>query len=186
MIGGALYPLTLWLLSATVAPLQLSAPAWPTGRQWLLAVTGYLALASMEELGFRAYALRTLVAAIGRWKAQLVVAVAFGLTHVAYGWAWSTVLLGVMPSGLLFGAVALRRGGLGSAVGVHAGINLAQWVLGAKPTPGVWTLDADPAQAARLASSAPFIAAAVTLLAAALVWWWPLTWRQAAPGASAA
>lgn len=178
LAGGAVYPMTLWLVSTLITPLRLSAPMWPRDSRWLVVVASTLALACMEELGFRGYALRTLVTAIGRWKAQAVIAVAFGLTHVAYGWSWSTVALGVVPSGLLFGAVALR-GGLARAIGVHAAVNLSQWALGAKETPGIWTLDADPAQTVQLANWAPILAAAVTLLAAGVVWLWPAeTLRQ--------
>jgi len=122
---------------------------------------------------------------MGRWWAQVVDAVAFGLVHVAYGWPWSAVALGVIPGGLLFGAVALRSG-LAGAIGVHAAVNFAQWVLGAKASPGLWTLAADPTDAARLASSAPFIGAAVMLVAAGAVWMWPRTWRRPAPGSAAA
>ncbi len=171
--GVALYLLTLAIISVAAGPLQHSAPAWPSASRWLVVVASYLALASMEELGFRAYALRTLVPAIGRWKAQLLIAVAFGLTHIAFGWPWTRVVMGVIPSGLLFGALALRRGGLALAIGVHAALNLAQWIVGEKETPGVWTLTVDPAHTARLAGTAPLIATAVVLVAAALVWWWP-------------
>lgn len=174
LVGGcALYALTLGVIALTVAPLRLSAPTWPSVSQWALVLSSYLALSCMEELGFRAYALRTLVPAIGRVSAQLTIAVLFGLSHIAYGWTWSTVVMGVIPSGLLFGAAALRRGGLALAIGVHAGLNLAQWIVGEKGSAGVFTIGADAEHTARLASSAPVVATTVTLLAAAIVWWWP-------------
>jgi uncharacterized protein len=177
LAGGAVYPLTLWLISRVITPLHLSAPTWPSVGEWVLTLASLLALACMEELGFRAYALRTLVPAIGRGRAQLAIAAAFGLTHLAYGWPWSAVLPGVIPSGLLFGAVAISRGGLAGAIGVHVAVNLAQWVLGAKATPGVWAVHADPAETARLASSAPLLAAVVTLLVTGLVWLDPVAPR---------
>lgn len=165
--------MTLGVIALTVAPLRLSDPTWPSISRWALVLSSYLALSCMEELGFRAYVLRTLVPAVGRVSAQLAIAALFGLTHIAYGWTWSTVLMGVIPSGLLFGAAALRRGGLALAIGVHAGLNVARWIFGEKGSPGVFTIAADAEHTARLASTAPLVATTLTLLAAAIVWWWP-------------
>lgn len=171
--GVAVYALALLIISVALGPLRLAAPTWPGAARWASMLVSYLALSCMEELGFRAYALRTLVPAVGRWAGQIVIAVLFGLSHLAYGWSFSSIFMGVIPSGLLFGAVAMRRGGLALAIGVHAGVNLAQWIVGEKGSPGVWTIGADPAATARLASNAPWLATCVTLSAAVVVWCWP-------------
>lgn len=174
LVGGVvLYALALATISFTFGPLTLSTPTWPSAARWLLIVVSYLALSCMEELGFRTYALRTLVPAVGRWTAQGVIAVAFGLSHLAYGWSLSSIVMGVIPSGLLFGAAAMRRGGLALAIGVHAGVNLAQWIVGEKSTPGVWTIGADAAATARLSTGAPWVATSVMLLATVAAWCWP-------------
>lgn len=54
-------------------------------------------------VGFRAYPLWTLVGALGIWWAQGVVAVAFALVHILYGWSMSPVLLGVFPKEQYYG-----------------------------------------------------------------------------------
>lgn len=172
-IGVATYACALLLISVGLGPLTWSAPAWPSPGHGLLVVASFLMLSCMEELGFRAYMLRTLSSALGVWPAQALVAVAFGLTHVAYGWPLRTVVMGVIPSALLFGAAAWRSQGLALPIGVHAGVNLAQWLVGEKESAGVWTLSAAPEHTARLASGAPWVATAVTLLTATVVWTWP-------------
>jgi hypothetical protein len=172
-LGAGVYALTLAVISLSIGPLRFTPPTWPSPARWTLAVVSYLALSSMEELGFRGYVLRTLVPAVGAWPAQLAVAVTFGLTHIAYGWTWTTVVMGVIPSALLFGAVALRSGGLAMPVGVHAALNLAQWVVGEKDTAGVWTISASAEHTARLTTAGPVVATAMMLLAVVLVSWWP-------------
>jgi membrane protease YdiL (CAAX protease family) len=170
-IGVTVYAATLAIISSTVGPIQLTASTRPTASAWTLTLASYLALSCMEELGFRAYALRTLVPAVGAWRAQLGLALAFGASHLLFGWSWSTIVLGVIPSALLFGVVALRSGGLAMPIGLHAALNVAQWLVGAKDVPGIWTISADSAHTARLSTFAPWIGAGVTLLAAVVLAW---------------
>lgn len=172
-IGLVVYGATMVLISLTLGPIQLSAPHWPTAATWVVNLVSYLALSSMEELGFRGYALHTLARAIGVWPAQLGIALAFGASHLLFGWAWPTIMLGVIPSALLFGVVALRSGGLAMPIGLHAALNLAQWMVGEKDTAGIWTLAVEPTYTARLTTYAPFVGMGVTLLAAILIARWP-------------
>lgn len=171
--GIAVYAATVAVVSLTLGPIRLSASTPPSATTWVVTIASCLALSCMEELGFRAYALRTLVPAVGLWPAQVSIAVAFGLAHLVFGWPWPTVVMGVVPSALLFGVVAIRSGGLAMPIGLHAALNVAYWMAGAKPTPGVWTLSADPAHTERLATFSPFMGAAMTLLAALLIARWP-------------
>lgn len=180
VVGVVVYGVTMALLSFTLGPIDLVANARPSATTWLVVVASFLALATMEELGFRGYPLRTLIASVGVWPAQFAIAVAFGLSHRAFGWAWWPILVGVIPSALLFGAVAVRSGGLAMPIGVHAALNVAQWMVGAKSTPGVWTLRVDPAHAARMTDLAPFVGMAVTLLAATVIARWPTRTRVGA------
>jgi membrane protease YdiL (CAAX protease family) len=176
-IGFCVYAATLAPISLTVGPLRFIGSVRPTPSVWMVTLASYVALSCMEELGFRAYALRTLVPAVGAWRAQLGLALAFGATHLLFGWSWSTIALGVIPSALLFGVAALRSGGLAMPIGLHAALNLAQWIVGAKEVPGVWTLSAAPEHTARLGTFAPWIAAGVTLLAAVVLARWPTRTR---------
>jgi membrane protease YdiL (CAAX protease family) len=181
-IGAVVYATTLGVLSLGLGPLVFSAAAWPQATGWLRVVTSFLALACMEELGFRAYALRTLTGALGPHVAQVVIAVAFGLSHRLFGWGWLPIAVGVIPSALLFGALAIRSGGLAMPIGVHAALNVAQWMVGEKDHPGIWTLDVAPAHAARMTTFAPYIGLSVTLLAALVVARWPTRTQARADG----
>ena len=184
-IGGAVYAATMALASVALGPIHFTAPIWPSVSVWAVTLASYLTLACMEELGFRAYALRMLVRAIGPWRAQCSIALAFGASHLLFGWSWSAILLGVIPSALLFGVVALRSGGLAMPIGLHATLNIAQWMVGEKSARGIWTLSVDPVHAARLTTYAPLIGMGVTLLAALVIARWPTRERPApldAPG----
>lgn len=138
----------------------------------IVVVLTIFALSLMEELGFRGYPLFTLEERYGVWRSQLIVATAFGLVHIAYGWAWPSVVLGVMPAALLFGMSAAASRGLAMPVGVHAGVNLAQWALGEKEEPGLWTIVVSDEAAGVVGSISTWISVGVVLGAAAGFWLW--------------
>jgi membrane protease YdiL (CAAX protease family) len=172
VLGLIVYAATLLTISATVGPLTFTAVSPPPAGTVVLLVCSLIALSAMEELGFRGYALRTLTSAIGTWQAQVAVAIAFGLSHIAFGWTWQSVLFGVVPSALLFGAVAIASGGLAMPIGLHAAVNFAQWAVGEKETSGYGTLVMDPAHVARAQTVAPLVGACVPLLFTAAIWLW--------------
>lgn len=172
LIGAANLALMLWVISMLATPLSI-APASPAPSASIaLTVAGILALATMEELGFRGYTLRELASAFGPLPAQLIVATAFALTHLAYGWPFQTVLVGVLPAALLFGAAAHVSGGLALPIGTHAGINLARWAVGETQTPGLWVVTAaNPTQTPAEGLSA-LLGVAVTLMLTSSLWIW--------------
>lgn len=137
VVGLATFAVILWLTSMIAGPIQLTRGIASRGTTVLSGFT-FLALACMEELGFRGYALRTLVRTLGMWRAQAIVAFAFGLCHVAYGWSWVNISLGVMPWALVFGIAATSSRGLAMPLGVHAGVNFAQWAV--SDNSGIWKL----------------------------------------------
>jgi membrane protease YdiL (CAAX protease family) len=124
VIGLATFAVIVLLINLIAGPVCLTRGTASSGTMVVLGFT-FLALASMEELGFRGYALRTLVRSVGMWRGQAIVAVAFGLSHVAFGWSWIDILLGVLPCALLFGIAATSTRGLAMPIGVHAGVNFA-------------------------------------------------------------
>jgi membrane protease YdiL (CAAX protease family) len=128
----------------------------------------FLALACMEEIGFRGYALRTLVRALGMWPAQVIVAIAFGLCHLAYGWSGVNILLGVIPSALLFGFAATSSRGLAMPIGVHAGVNFAQWAVSGDA--GIWKLVFGAQLRARVELLSRVVGVAVVLVVAFVFW----------------
>lgn len=172
LLGVVVYAATAWFVSMLAGSIRLERSEGLGAGSALLALATVLALSSMEELGFREYALRTLRGAMGSWKAQGIVAIAFALSHVAFGWPWQNILVGVFPSALLFGAAATASGGLAMPIGLHAALNLAGWAVGESEEPGLWTMVIDPAAQARVATAAPVISITVTLCAAAALWMW--------------
>lgn len=183
-LGAANYALIVCASFVVLGQIRFQPSAPPSLVAISLSVCSVLALATMEELGFRGYTLRALVSSIGAWPAQLIVAGAFGLVHLAYGWPWQTVLFGVLPSALLFGAAAMASRGLALPIGVHAGVNLARWAVGESETPGfgVWVLDGP--QDGAFGSLAALIGLVVTLLTTCLLWLW--CWRRSAQSSIAA
>lgn len=102
------------------------------------ALAAYLVLSCREELAFRGYPLRRLDCLFGPYAAQLLVALAFAIEHVAGGYSWTNAMLGVATGSLLFGMAALATRGLAIPIGLHAAWNFGQWVLGGKEMPGLW------------------------------------------------
>jgi uncharacterized protein len=172
LIGLAVYGSNV-LIAAAVGPVHVTRAGAADPGALALVVGTIMALACMEELGFRGYALRTLVPSVGLWPAQAVVAGAFGLCHLAFGWSWANVLLGVVPAALVFGMAAVASRGLAMPVGIHAALNFSQWAAGG--TGGLWTITVDEEARARVGAVAPFTGVAVTLAATAALWRWHLS-----------
>lgn len=147
----------------------------------LSAVT-FLALNTMEELGFRGYPLRRLEAHFGLWRAQLIVAVMFGLSHYVLGWPLPAALLGAGLGSLVFGMAAIASRGLALPIGIHAAGNLTDWMLGGKGPGGVWRVVVEGGGApGQMAGWAAYCA--VMLAALAGLWLWQ---RRSSPRASMA
>lgn len=178
LLGAAVYALTLLAISLTVGPLEVTRVAGSAIASVLPTLATTFALVVMEELAFRGYALRTAERAVGVWPAQGLVAVAFALMHVAYGWPWQTVVLGVLPGGVLFGVAAVASRGLALPIGIHAGLNLARWLAGESGPGGMWQVGVAAGQEGSVGMWAPWIGVAATLAAAGAVWWW-YGWRGA-------
>ena len=172
LLGCAIYGIMLLAISLIAGPIEVTRGDSPALVVILLTVGTYLMLSMMEELGFRGYPLRTLVPALGAWRAQAVVAVAFALSHLLFGWSWDTVLLGVLPNAALFGVVALASGGLAMPVGLHAAVNVARWAAGETGSPGFWRIRIDTLDPAATSLRASLTGAAVTVVASVMVWWW--------------
>jgi membrane protease YdiL (CAAX protease family) len=179
LIGAAVYGTNFVVVSALVGGLRLErAPAVDPGTV-ILTLGMFIALSSMEELGFRGWSLRALVPCIGLWPAQILVAVAFSLTHVAFGWPWQTIVAGVLPSALLFGLTATASGGLAMPIGLHAALNFARWSMGESGTPGLWSMEIEASARASIARVAPISGIAITLSAALGMWlWYRYRWRN--------
>jgi membrane protease YdiL (CAAX protease family) len=183
LLGLAVYAAILLLTSALLGPIRLEAGSTSTLRVFPLVMAGIVALALMEELAFRSYAFWTATSVLGVRGGQVLVAVAFALLHLAYGWAWPTVALGVLPSAVLFGAAAYASGGLALPLGVHIGINLGRWLTGEADRAGPWSLGLQDADLQHLQTWAPLIGAAVPLAVSMGLWWWGMQRQAPRPAA---
>jgi hypothetical protein len=141
-----------------------------------LALLTYMALACREELAFHGYALRRLEQPFGLWIAQLIIAIVFALEHVAGGVTWIHAFTGAAIGSLLFGMAALATRGLAVPIGMHAGWNFGQWMLGGKDSSGLWKQVVEPglARRAELNISVSYI---VVFLLATLAFW--IVYRKA-------
>lgn len=89
---------------------------------------------AMEELIFRAIALRLLMRAFGAWPALALSAALFGALHLANPNATPTAAIAIaIEAGLMLAAFYMLTGRIWMSVGVHAAWNFAQgWIWGAR------------------------------------------------------
>jgi membrane protease YdiL (CAAX protease family) len=112
-------------------PWQRNAAFQPGLAAWSLLY--YLVANGVEELVFRGYAFDRMIAAIGHWPAQIVIALIFALYHVQHGWTWGNALVGTTLGSILFGLVFVRWRSVPAALGVHAAGNWARDLLLSDP-----------------------------------------------------
>jgi uncharacterized protein len=172
LVGVATYGLNIAALAGLVGGLRLVAIPTVDWTAIALALCTTVALAGMEELGFRGYPLRTLVPRIGLWPAQVIVALAFTASHGMYGWPLNTMLFGVLPNAFLFGVAAIASGGLALPLGVHAGVNAARYAFGESGAGWFWNIAIEDSATARVSQVAPVTGIAITILMTLVVWWW--------------
>lgn len=172
LLGFVVFSLQILIVDVIAGPIHLTGVGGIAPGVVISAVLSTLALACMEELGFRGYPLRTLVLGFGLWPAQGIVAVAFGLCHFAFGWSWQAILLGVIPSALLFGMAAIASRGLALPIGLHTGLNLAQSSLRDNSSWGFVALVMNDRVRDRVGKVSPLIGTVVVLLAMLGFWWW--------------
>src|SRR5258706_1276523 len=110
----------------------------PTASQASLVLTGYLFLATREELAFHGYPLRRLQEFFGVWGAQATISAVFALEHMVGGWPLAQALWGAAIGSLLFGSASVATQGLAVPIGIHAAWNIGDWLRGYKPEAGLW------------------------------------------------
>ena len=126
----------------------------PNSNLWhfLLMTLPLIPLAYMEELGFRAYPLKTLENTAGIRFSIIVTSVLFALYHVANGWTLASSLYGPAVWGLVFGLAAIYSGGIAMPTGLHYAANLTTSAFGAAGnTVSIWIIsqpNASPIQQA--------------------------------------
>ncbi|WP_068079685.1 CPBP family intramembrane glutamic endopeptidase [Novosphingobium rosa] len=188
-------------LSLGLAGLLLAAAyAWLAGTvvpggahadpKLLLAGLGVVLLQVVaEEMYFRGWMQPVLERSWGGPLAVMITAAIFALVH-CLGEARSAVTLtNLLLGGIWFGLLALRGGGMASAVGAHFAWNAAEQVLlGLDPNPGVGgfgaVVDLDLAGSALWGGSPEGLNASLAMTMALVVFVTPLltVWRKAQPG----
>ncbi len=136
LLGAASFGVHVLVMATLAGPIRFELVP---GIGTLVALTyfaRFLSTSCMEELGFRGYPLHRLTAKIGPWPAVFLTALAFGLSHLLYGWDLRTIAIGVVPPGLLWGMSAVATRGLAVPVGLHAAWNFASWSAGSRAETG--------------------------------------------------
>jgi len=139
LLGGALVGLVIAVLLHAMLPFE-----WTTNPAfiWRLAAASllYLIIANgVEELVFRGYAFERLIASLGLWPAQLIVALLFATYHLLNGYSWQVAFTGTVIGSLMFGLVFARTGSVLAAAGFHAAVNWTRdLVMLDPPTMKTW------------------------------------------------
>lgn len=113
----------------------------------------FIPLAFMEEVGFRAYTFVNLNKSVGLLVTQLIVAIAFALYHIAYGWSVEAAFLGTFVWAWVFGLGAAWSGGIALPTGLHVAVNVLQGLTGMKEGDSIWVIVKEPTAENTLAES---------------------------------
>ena len=184
--GGLMIGLTALALAISycaIAGTLTRGSAAPVSAALLIGMAVIACQVLAEEALFRGYVQPLLVRGIGPVTGVLAAAAAFAVVHGIAGGADLITIGNMMLGGVLFGALALRGGGIAAAVGAHLGWNMAEQIgVGLDPNPGTGAfgalLDLDLAGAARWGGSEAGLnaswAMSFALVAAVIVAaWWP-------------
>lgn len=176
-IGVATVIAILAISALLIGPIRFTLATPIDSGAVMLALTGLAATVVMEELVFRSYAFWGCVSAFGVWRGQAIAAAAFAALHLLYGWSPATVLSGVLPSAILFGAAAYVSRGLALPVGVHFGMVAARLLSGETDPPLLFALDTGALDPVRAGALGPLIGALTPILVAAML---ALIWNRVA------
>ncbi|HEY4335838.1 MAG TPA: CPBP family intramembrane glutamic endopeptidase [Puia sp.] len=122
-LGAGLYGLIVLVTAIWTGRLPLPQPI---DRGRLMGILILFLLSVAEEVGFRGYPLVRLQEALGVRLSQWVVAIAFALYHVAYGWNVWVAFTGPFVWSFAFSLAAIRWRGIAVPVGVHLAVNVLQ------------------------------------------------------------
>ncbi|RYY89228.1 MAG: CPBP family intramembrane metalloprotease [Chitinophagaceae bacterium] len=130
MLGGILLMAVILFVICSASGLHLVGSPEKFSGWHLVGLTAFIPLALTEEIPFRGPPFTSLQARYGLQWAQLIGALAFALYHLLNGWGLAQSFLGPFVWAYVFGLAAVYGRGLALATGLHAGINIAQSVVG--------------------------------------------------------
>lgn len=96
----------------------------------------FFLVAVAEELVFRGVLFRTLEEGVGSWAALAIIALLFGLVHLANDHATLLGALGTGLAGVLLGAAYVLTRNLWLPIGIHWSLNFAQGTIFGMPVSG--------------------------------------------------
>jgi membrane protease YdiL (CAAX protease family) len=137
LIGVASFGVHVAIVATCAGPIRFELVSGAGAVAALIYFARFLSTSCMEELGFRGYSLRRLTEKMGAWPAVWLTALAFGLSHLSYGYDLRSIALGVIPGGLLWGMSAIATRGLAVPIGLHAAWNFANWSSGGRAETGL-------------------------------------------------
>jgi uncharacterized protein len=141
LIGFAIFFISILLLK-NFTELQFQHNPNGIDSATMLGYLIFFPLALMEELAFRSYTFVKLNKSYGLWITQVIVAVAFALLHLVYGWSVYSAFTGPFVWAFVFGIAAVWSGGIAMPLGIHMAINILQPMAGMKgETHSLWVLD---------------------------------------------
>lgn len=126
LVGIAMFALVMAILWVAGA---YRAAGWNGAYQLGVAFVFWLAVATQEEILFRALLFRLGAKIIGTWGALILSAVVFGGVHGANADATLTGLCSVALAGAMLGAAYAATGRLWVPIGIHTGWNFAEGSL---------------------------------------------------------
>ena len=110
------------------------AAVWRFAALWMIA---FLAVALLEESGFRGYVLFTLTTGIGFWPAAILLCIVFGATHLSNMGETYVGVLSVGGMGLFFCILLRKTGNLWAAIGFHFAWDWAETFFYGVPDSGL-------------------------------------------------
>lgn len=137
LVGLVAFGVHVGVIAAFAGPIRFESVAGVGAVTALIYFVRFVATSCMEEIGFRGYPLRRLMAKLGIWPAICITSVAFGLSHLPYGWGMPTIVLGVIPFGIAWGMSAIATEGIAVPIGLHAAWNFANWCVGGRKETGL-------------------------------------------------
>lgn len=171
LIGAVSFGVHVAFVSLFAGPIRFEIVSDIGAIAVLIFLARFLSTSLMEEIGFRGFALQKLKSNMGTWPAVILTSIVFGLSHLMYGWDIQTILLGVVPGGLLWGMSAVATRGIAVPIGLHAAWNFTGWFAGNRAEVGVLRMIIDEDSLA-LTQTVGTISYLFIFISLTFIFWW--------------